>query len=80
MRKADKIKLSVMVGVSLLAFIVGCVDTSVQPIPTTIDYQSNVSIVNLVAGGGVAAIAVYSAIPDPAALANDSLAQIQVQH
>ena len=52
MRKADKIKLSVMVGVSLLAFVVGCVDTAVQPIPTSIDYKSDVNIVNLAAGTG----------------------------
>jgi hypothetical protein len=74
MRKADKIKLSVIVGVSLLAFVVGCVDTAVQPIPTTIDYKSDVNIVNLAAGTGVATVNVYHAIVDQAALDTNSLA------
>ena len=74
MRKADKIKLSVMVGVSLLAFVVGCVDTAVQPIPTTIVYKSDVSIVNLVAGTGAATVNVYHSIVDQAALDTNNLA------
>lgn len=74
MRKADKIKLSVMVGVSLLAFVVGCVDTAVQPIPTTIVYKSDVSIVNLVAGTGAATVNVYHSIVDQAAMDTNNLA------
>lgn len=73
MRKADKIKLSVIVGVSLLAFVVGCVDTAVQPIPTSIDYTSDVNIVNLAVGTGVATIKVYKAVVDQNALAQDTL-------
>ncbi len=61
MRKADRIKLSVIVGVSLLAFVVGCVDTAVQPIPTSIDYRSQISVVNLTVGTGTAAVSVYGA-------------------
>jgi hypothetical protein len=73
MRKADKIKLSVMVGVSLLAFVVGCVDTAVQPIPTTVDYKSDVNIVNLAAGTGAATVNVYHAVVDQNALASNIL-------
>jgi hypothetical protein len=73
MRKADKIKLSVMVGVSLLAFVVGCVDTAVQPIPTSIDYKSDVNIVNLAAGTGAATVNVYHAVVDQNALAQNTL-------
>lgn len=66
MRKADRIKLSVIVGVSLLAFIVGCVDTSVQPIPKSIDYRSQISVVNLTVGTGTATVNVYGAKPSVA--------------
>ena len=69
MRKADKIKLSMIVGVSLLAFIVGCVDTAVQPLPTSIDYRSQVSVVNLAAGAGTATVGFYASVLD-----HDSLA------
>ncbi len=69
MRKADKIKLSVMVGVSLLAFVVGCVDTAVQPIPTSINYYSDINVVNLAVGTGSATIGVYDAVVDPDSLA-----------
>jgi Domain of unknown function (DUF4397) len=74
MRKADKIKLSVIVGVSLLAFVVGCVDTAVQPIPTSINYQSEVSVVNLTEGTGTATINMYGAIVDQDSLARNILA------
>ena len=73
MRKADKIKLSVMVGVSLLAFVVGCVDTAVQPLPTSIDYTSEVSVVNLTAGTGTATISVYNAKVNADSLTNNLL-------
>ncbi len=54
MRKADKNKLWIIVGISLLFFLAGCVDTGVQVIPSTIDYTSQVKIVNLAAGMGSA--------------------------
>jgi hypothetical protein len=69
MRKADKIKLSVIVGVSLLAFVVGCVDTAVQPIPTSINYNSDINVVNLTAGTGTATVSVYDAVVDKDSLA-----------
>ena len=73
MRKADKIKLSVIVGVSLLAFVVGCVDTSVQPLPTSINYKSEVNIVNLTTGAGAATFTVYNATVNQDSLANNTL-------
>jgi hypothetical protein len=56
MRKADKTKLLLVMGISLIFSIAGCVDTSVQPIPSNIVYHSQLSIVNLVAGGGAATL------------------------
>ncbi len=56
MRKADKNKLWIIVGISLLFFLAGCVDTGVQVIPSTIDFTSQVKIVNLAAGMGTANI------------------------
>jgi hypothetical protein len=73
MRKADKIKLSVIVGVSLLAFVVGCVDTAVQPLPTSINYKSEVNIVNLTTGAGAATFTVYNATVNQDSLANYTL-------
>jgi hypothetical protein len=75
MRKADKIKLSIIVGVSLLAFVVGCVDTAVNPLPTTINYQSEVSIVNLADSlTGTATINLYGSVVDQDSLALNVLA------
>ncbi len=73
MRKADRIKLSVIVGVSLLAFIVGCVDTSVQPIPTSVNYRSQISVVDLTVGTGTATLNVYGGVPDPDSLKKNIL-------
>ncbi len=56
MHKADKIKLLSLLGISLILFLSGCVDTSVQPIPSSIDYRSQVNFVNLAAGVGSAAV------------------------
>lgn len=56
MRKADKNKLWIIVSISLLFFLAGCVDTGVQVIPSTIDFTSQVKIVNLAAGMGTANI------------------------
>jgi len=63
MRKADKIKLLYIASVSLLAFIIGCVDTQVQVLPNSLDYRSQVSIVNLIPGGGTATINMYANKP-----------------
>jgi hypothetical protein len=73
MRKADKIKLSVIVGVSLLAFVVGCVDTSVQSIPNTVNYNSEVAIVDLTVGTGTATISSYGSVVDQDSLATNVL-------
>jgi len=62
-----------MVGVSLLAFVVGCVDTAVQPIPTSVDYKSEVSVVNLTMGTGTATVNVYNGVADPDSLARNIL-------
>jgi hypothetical protein len=52
MRKADKRSLLLVLGISLVLSMAGCVDTSVNPIPSSISYQSQVNFVNLVSGGG----------------------------
>jgi hypothetical protein len=39
-----------------VVFIAGCVDTSVQSIPSSIDYSSQIKIVNLVSGAGTATL------------------------
>ena len=39
-----------LLGMALAVSIVGCVDTSVQPIPSTIDYRSHVKLVNFADG------------------------------
>ncbi len=43
----------IALGISLMFFLVGCVDTSVQPLPQQIDYKSQVNIVNLADAGGL---------------------------
>ena len=57
MRKDDKNKLWIIMSISLLFFLAGCVDTGVQVIPSSINYTSQVKIVNLAAGMGSASIA-----------------------
>jgi len=61
MRKADKNKLLVIVSISLLFFLAGCVDTGVQVIPSTIDFTSQVKIINLAAGMGTANVSLKTA-------------------
>ena len=39
-----------------VVFIAGCVDTSVSPIPTSVNYQSQLKVVNLVQGAGTATL------------------------
>jgi hypothetical protein len=77
MRKADKIKLSIIVGVSLFAFVVGvvgCVDTSVQALPSTVNYSSEVNFVNLSTGLGTATFSTYGSVVDQDSLAAGILA------
>lgn len=39
-----------------VVFIAGCVDTSVNPIPSSINYSSQIKVVNLVQGAGTATL------------------------
>ena len=54
MRKAYKTKLLIVISIFTVVFVAGCVDTSVQPIPNSINYSSQIKVVNLVSGAGTA--------------------------
>lgn len=56
MRILYKTKLLMAISICTVVFIAGCVDLSVQPIPSSIDYSSQIKIVNLVAGAGSATL------------------------
>ena len=56
MRIPYKTKLLLAMSIYTLIFIAGCVDTSVQSIPPSIDYSSQIKIVNLVTGAGTATL------------------------
>jgi hypothetical protein len=56
MRIPYKTKLLMAVSICTLIFIAGCVDVSVQSIPPSIDYSSQIKIVNLVSGAGTATL------------------------
>jgi hypothetical protein len=56
MRIPYKTKLLMSMGIFVVVFITGCVDTSVQSIPSSIDYSSQIKIVNLVSGAGTATV------------------------
>ena len=56
MRIPYKTKLLLAMSICTLIFIAGCVDTSVQSIPPSIDYSSQIKIVNLVTGAGTATL------------------------
>ncbi len=60
MKKADKFKLLYILGISLIFFFAGCVDTGVQNIATSFDFHSQVDVVNLSSNGGAATIKVYN--------------------
>lgn len=53
-------KLLVTISISAVVFIAGCVDTDVNPIPPSIDYQSQMKVVNLVQGAGTATLTLNS--------------------
>ncbi len=61
MNKADKFKLLYIFGISLIFYFIGCVDTSVQNIPTSIDYHSQIQILNLASVNGAVTIDVVNA-------------------
>ena len=61
MRILYKTKLLVAISICTVVFIVGCVDTSVQSIPSSIDYSSQIKVVNLVSGAGTATLTLNGA-------------------
>jgi len=54
MRIPYKTRLLIAISVLTVVFIAGCVDTSVNPIPNSVDYSSQIAIANLVSGAGTA--------------------------
>jgi hypothetical protein len=57
MRKAYKHRFFLLlIGFGLVLLIAGCVDTSVESIPSSIDYSSQIKTVNLVSGAGTATL------------------------
>ncbi len=56
MRIPYKTRLLIAISVLTVVFIAGCVDTSVNPLPSSVDYSSQISIVNLVSGAGAATL------------------------
>jgi hypothetical protein len=61
MNKADKFKLLYIFSISLIFYFIGCVDTSVQNLPTSVDYHSQVQIVNLASVSGSATVDIINA-------------------
>jgi hypothetical protein len=49
-------RLLAAISICTVVFIAGCVDTDVNPIPSSIDYQSQMKVVNLVQGAGTATV------------------------
>jgi hypothetical protein len=64
-------RLLVTISICTLIFIAGCVDTSVQSIPTSIDYSSQIKIVNLVSGAGTATLTLNGQSLGTAAFGNE---------
>ena len=61
MNKADKFKLLYIFGISLMFYFIGCVDTSVDNIPTSFDFHSQVQVVNLASVNGAATVDIINA-------------------
>ena len=51
-----KTRLLLAISICTIIFIAGCVDTSVESVPQSINYSSQIKIVNLVSGAGTATI------------------------
>lgn len=51
-----KTKIILAISTCTIVFNVGCVDVSVQPIPNSINYSSQIKVVNLVSGAGTATL------------------------
>jgi len=49
-------RLLLIMSIWTVVFITGCVDVSVQPIPNSINYSSQIKVVNLVSGAGTATL------------------------
>jgi len=62
MKKADKVKLFYIVSISLLFILSSCVDTGVQVIPSSLDFNSQVKIVNLAPTTGSASIKLLKSV------------------
>lgn len=56
MRIPYKTRLLLAISSISVLLIAGCVDTSVDPIPPRVDYQSQIKVVNLVSGAGQATL------------------------
>ena len=56
MNKADKMKLFYIFGVSLIFFLSGCIDTNVTNVPSSVDFHSQVKLVNVASDVGNASI------------------------
>jgi len=52
MKKQTTIKFVIFFGISLMFYLIGCVDTNVQPIPSQFDFRSQVKVVNVGYQGG----------------------------
>ncbi len=60
MRIPYKTKLLLAISVCTIVFIAGCVDLSVQPIPSSINYSSQIKVVNLVSDAGTVTLTLNS--------------------
>jgi len=49
-------RLLLTMSIWTVVFIAGCVDVSVQPIPNSVNYSSQIKVVNLVSGAGTATL------------------------
>src|SRR3970282_2928283 len=49
-------RLLLTMSIWTVVFIAGCVDVSVQPIPYSVNYSSQIKVVNLVSGAGTATL------------------------
>lgn len=56
MRIPYKTKLLLAISICTMVFAVGCVDVSVQPIPSSVNYSSQIKVVNLIQGAGTATL------------------------
>ncbi len=60
MLKNRKVRILFTLGVGIVLYLTGCVDTSVQPIPDHFDFRSQVNIVNVAEGVSQAEVSLVS--------------------